>query len=189
MADRKRRSFSVLVQIYPYPSVNLIQAIRLLLPKQARCDFLHDTDISVVLKYRKQHIQPFSEIFKCSSLIGKFGNAFVLFGNDSIFLNYALLHFLHNAHIFLKKLVLCFKLKGKILNLLFLAVGKLLILPAFKLLNTEVFLQLGIFIYEQGIVLCGFQKILCKLIKHLSAVYYENVIFEFFLMTVDFRIY
>lgn len=160
-----------------------------MLSRQEISDFLAYARIGGFLQNGKQRIELFSHFGNGKGLFRKLGNAFVLFGNDSIFLNYALLHFLHNAHIFLKKLVLCFKLKGKILNLLFLAVGKLLILPAFKLLNTEAFLQLGIFIYEQGIVLCGFQKILCKLIKHLFAVYYENVIFEFFLMTVDFRIY
>ena len=45
--------FCTCVLIHPYHSVNPIQAIRLLLSKQARCDFLHDTDIGIILKKSK----------------------------------------------------------------------------------------------------------------------------------------
>lgn len=44
------------------PSVNTIQAMRLLPAKQACCNLLNNADISVILKYRKQLIQPFCKI-------------------------------------------------------------------------------------------------------------------------------
>ena len=55
--------------------------MRLLLAPNGSCNLLHYADISVILKYRKQHIQPFCEIFKCSSLVRKLGYAIVLLGN------------------------------------------------------------------------------------------------------------
>ena len=55
--------------------------MRLLLSKQACRNLLNNADLSVILKYRKQHIQPFCEIFKCSSLVRKLGYAIVLLGN------------------------------------------------------------------------------------------------------------
>lgn len=173
----------MLVLIYPYLFVNTVHAMPLLPAEQSRCDFLNYSYICIILKNSKQHIKPFRKIIESRYLVCKLGYAFILFGNESIFLNYALLHFLHNAHIFLKKPVLCFKLVSEVRYLPFPAVGKLLVLPAFKFYDIEGVFQLDIFAYEQSIVLCGLQKILCKLIKHFSAVYYENVTFKFFRMT------
>ena len=75
-----------------------------LLPaEQSRCDFLNNADISIILKNSKQPIKSFRKIIESRYLVCKLGYAFILFGNESVFLNYALLHFLHNAHIFNQK--------------------------------------------------------------------------------------